>query len=160
MLRAAELGGFFAAHAIWSISDGAMLIPMFAFTKGGERSMHRLVGENQAVVEAARNQLDSNDADADDAVLLYDGYLTVGGEKLDAIFVEIRAYFMPGARMTLGVPYTPASAGRFRVHKPKLIEWTHCDDIEQQHAFAAFFDGVDAHEKGSAVWNAALDQSK
>jgi len=161
MMTASELAGFFAAHAIWSVSDGAMLIPILGFTtEDGKRSMHRLVGDNQRMVEEGRKQLAENPMNADDAVLLYDGFLTLGGEKIDAIFVEIRAYFMPGARMTLGVPYTPLSSGKFRVHKPKLLEWVDCDDIPQDAAFAAFFAGVDAHEQGAAVWNAALDQSK
>ena len=160
MLLAAELGGSFAAHAIWSVSDGAFLIPMLASAAKGERAMQRLVGENQRMVEIAREQLDSNAADVEDAALLYDGYLTINGEKLDTIFVEMRAYFMPGARLTLGIPYTPASTGKFRVHKPKLLDWIECDDFAQQDVFAAFFRGVDAHEQGSAIWNAALDQSK
>jgi hypothetical protein len=160
MLKASELGGFFAAHAIWSVSDGAMLIPMLAFAKGGNRQMIRLVGENKGMVDEGRKQLDGNLMTADDAVLLYDGYLTVGGEKLDTIFIEIRAYAMPSARMMMGVPYTPPSSGKFRVHKPKLIEWTDCDGVDQRAAFNAFFAGVDSHEQGVAVWNAALDQSK
>src|SRR5262249_17233368 len=127
MMTASELGGFFAAHAIWSVSDGAMLIPMLAFTtEGGQRSMHRLVGDTAGMGGQGRKQLDDNSMNAEDAALLYDGYLTIDGEKVDTIFVEMRAYFMPGARMILGVPYTPKSSGTFRVHKPKLLEWTEC----------------------------------
>jgi hypothetical protein len=161
MILAAELAGFFAAHAVWSVSDGAALIPMLAYTTGdGKRNMERLVGEMKAMVELGRKKLDDNPMDANDAVLLYDGYLTLDGKKIDTIFVEARAYFMPGARMMLGIPYTPPASGKFRVYKPKLLEWQDCDDIDQQAALKVFFDGVDAHEQGAAVWNAALDQSK
>ena len=106
MITASELAGFFAAHAIWSVSDGATLIPMLAYT--------------------------------------------------------VRAYFAPTSTVILAVPYTPKGdeSPRFRVHKPKLLEWSHCEDFDQRRALDAFFRGVDAHEQGAAVWNAALDQSK
>lgn len=101
MITASELAGFFAAHAIWSVSDGETLIPMLAYTtEGGDRKMERLVGDD-----------------------------------LD-------------------------ESPRFRVHKPKLLEWSHCEDFDQRSALDAFFRGVDAHEQGAAGWNAALDQSK
>ncbi len=161
MILASELAGYFAAHAVWSVSDGATLIPMLAYTTGdGERKMERMVGELGAMVELGRKKLEDNPMDANDAVLLYDGYLTLDGHKTDTIFVEARAYFMPGAKMTLGIPYTPPASGKFRVHKPKLLEWVDCDDIDQQQALQVFFEGVDAHEQGAAVWTAALDQSK
>jgi hypothetical protein len=72
----------------------------------------------------------------------------------------LRSYGFPRAKAALAVPYTPASTGQFRVHKPKLVEWHECDDFDTHAAIEAFFRGVDSHEKGAAVWNAALDQSK
>ena len=50
VIAAARLAGFFAAHAIWSVSDGATLIPILAYTtESGERHMERLVGELAAM---------------------------------------------------------------------------------------------------------------
>ena len=44
MITACRLAGFFAAHAIWCVSDSEMLIPMFAHTTfDGGRRMDRLV---------------------------------------------------------------------------------------------------------------------
>lgn len=161
MITAFELAGFFAAHAIWSVSDGETLIPMLAFTgEDGQRQMHRLVSEDlPKVVQSGQQQLESNAMDANDAVLLYDARIPIGERKLDAIIVEIRAYFSPHSKATLAVPYTPKGETAFRVHKPKLLEWTECDDFDMNQALNAFFEGVDKHEEAAKVWNAALDQS-
>jgi len=164
MKTAFELAGFFAAHAIWCVSDGETLIPIFGYTtEAGGRQMERHVGDElRDIVERGRARLDENAVDANDGVFLYDGRITVGGEKLDAILVEIRAYFSPRSKATLAVPYTPKGdrSARFLVHRPKLVQWEACEDFDTKVVLEAFFRGVDAHEQGSAVWNAALDQSK
>jgi hypothetical protein len=162
MITASELAGFFAAHAIWCVSDSETLTPMLAYTtQDGQRQMIRLAGEELGrCVEMGKQKLEANDMDADDAVLLFDGRITVGGEMLDAIIIEIRAYFSPQSKAVIAVPYTPKSSGRFRVHRPKLIGWEECDDFDQKLALQRFFHGVDQHEKGAAVWNASLDESK
>jgi hypothetical protein len=163
MITASKLGGFFAAHAIWCVSDGETLIPMLAYTTADdERKMERLVVNDDlgASVEFGKEKLEANGMDANDAVLLYDGRIPVGREKLDAIIVEMRAYFSPGSEAIMAVPYTPKSSGRFRVHKPKLLGWKNCDDFDMNAALQAFFDGVSEHEKGAKVWNDCLDESK
>src|SRR5262249_32867249 len=89
MLTAAKLAGHFAAHAIWCVSDleGEPFIPMLAYTKpGGTPTMIRLVSEDlNESVELGRQQLESNEMDADDGVLLFDGRITLNGEKVDAV---------------------------------------------------------------------------
>jgi hypothetical protein len=162
MITAAELAGFFAAHNVWCLSDADSFDPVVAFTtEDGKREMQRLIGyEAQAAVEFGRRQLDDNPMDANDAVLLFDGRITVEGGKLDAIIIEMRSYASPGARASIAVPYTPVSSGEFRVHRPKLVEWHECEDFDPDSTFAAFFQGVDAHENGAKVWNSSLDESK
>jgi hypothetical protein len=122
MVTASELAGFFAAHAIWCVSDGDTLIPMLAYTtEAGERNMIRLAGNDLAKsVEAGKQQLEANAMDATDAVLVFDGRIPVGDEKLDAIILELRAYFMPDSEVVIAVPYTPPNGGPFRVHKPRF----------------------------------------
>jgi len=93
-------------------------------------------------------------------VLAYDGRITAGGGNLDAIILEMRPYGFPWAKAAIAVPYTPASSGRFRVHRPKLVEGERCEDFDMDAAFGAFFRGVDSHEQGARVWDAALDESK
>lgn len=162
MITAAELAGVAAAHSIWCGSDADGLIPMFMYsTADGERNLERMMSDDIGhAVEQGRKRLEDGLGDATDGVLAYDGRITIDGGKLDAIILELRSYGFPWAKAVLAVPYTPASSGRFRVHKPKLIEWRECDDFDRNAAFEAFFRGVDSHEKGAAVWNATLDESK
>ena len=136
---------------------------MFAYTTaGGERKMERLLvdGELQAGVALGKAKLESNEVDANDAVLLYDGRIRLADEKIDAILIEIRAYFSPGSQAMLAVPYTPRGSGRFRVHKPKLLRWHDCDDFDVNDALLVFFEGVAEHAQGAALWNESLDESK
>jgi hypothetical protein len=162
MITASELAGFIAAHAIWCVSDADGLVPMVAFTtEDGQRKLERLVFDDAgAAVEHGRKRLEDDPLSANDGVLAYDGRITVEGGKLDAIILEMRSYGFPRAKAAIAVPYTPASSGRFRVHRPKLVEWQECDDFDMDAAFEAFFRGVDSHEQGAKVWNTALDQSK
>ncbi len=161
MINAFELAGVVAAHAIWCLSDGDGLIPIVAFaTEDGQRKMERLVYDDVGkAVEEARKRLQADPFSANDGVLVFDGRITIEGNKIDANILEMRSYAFPSAVASLAVPYTPASSGRFRVHKPKLVEWDECDDFDLDAAFEAFFSGVDSHEKGAAVWSAALDES-
>lgn len=162
MITAFNLAGFFAAHAIWCVSDGEGLVPMFACTdENDEQKMERLLVNDDlaASVEFGKSKLESNESDANDAVLVYDGRIPIQDQKYDAIVIEIRSYFSPGSKAVMAVPYKPAATGDFRVFKPKLMQWDECDDFDLNAAVQSFFEGVDAHEKGSAVWNRALDQS-
>jgi hypothetical protein len=163
MITASGLAGVFAAHAVWCVSDGETLTPMLAFTtEDGKRNMHRLVVNDdlEASVAAGKKMLKSNEMNADDAVLLYDGRISLGDEKVDAIIIEMRAYFSPKSEAILAVPYTPKQSGRFRVHKPKILDWKHCEDFDVNVALESFFNGVDSHENGSKIWNESLDESK
>ena len=162
MIAASELAGYFAAHAIWSVSDEDRLIPMLAFTnEKDEKKMERLVMDDAgAAVEFGRQKLESNGMDANDAVLVYDGRIPVNGEKMDAIIIEIRSYFSPESQLTFAVPYTPISSGKFTVYKPKIASWVNCEDFAQQNVVDSFWNGVDAHEQGVKVWNEHMDQSK
>jgi hypothetical protein len=162
MITASELAGFIAAHAIWCVTDADGLVPMVAFTtEDGQRKLERLVFDDAgAAVEHGRRRLGDDPFTANDGVLAYDGRITVEGGKLDAIILEMRSYAFPWAKATIAVPYTQVSSGRFRVHKPKLVEWERCEDFDLDAAFGAFFQGVDSHEQGAKVWAAALDESK
>jgi hypothetical protein len=162
MITASELAGFIAAHAIWCVSDVDGLTPMVAFTtEDGGRQLERLVSNDAGTaVEHGRKRLEEDPFSATDGVLAFDGRITAEGGKLDAIILELRSYGFPWARAAIAVPYTPASSGRFRVHKPKLVEWEQCEDFDLEAAFQAFFVGVEAHKQGAKVWAAALYESK
>ena len=162
MNTATELGGFFAAHAIWCVSEGDPLVPMLAYSDSdGQKNMERFVNDDlQAAVATGKQRLADNDMDANDAALLYDGRITIEDNKIDAIIVEMRSYFSPDSLAVLAVPYTPKDSGDFRVHKPKLIAWENCEDFDMNAAFEAFFKGVAGHEDGAKVWDECLDESR
>ncbi len=162
MITASELAGFFAAHAVWCVSDGDTLIPMLAYTnEGNERHMDRFAHDDLGVaVECAKQKLATNEMDANDAVLIYDGRITLTDDKLDALILELRSYVSPGSAAVLAVPYTPKGSGQFRVHKPKLLAWDNCDEFDMNQAFESFFHGVSQHEKGSKIWEQCLDESR
>ena len=162
MITASELAGFFAAHAVWSLSGADTFDPIFAYTtEDGKRHMERVIGmTTESAVGYGRQKLAAGDNDPNDAVLLFDGRITTDAGKLDAIIIEMRCYGFPGAEATIAVPYTPKASGRFLVHRPKLLVWKDCDDFDLDAAFEAFFRGVDAHQQGGKIWNDHLDQSK
>lgn len=162
MITASELAGFITAHAIWCVSDADGFVPMVAFTtEDGERKLERLVFDDAgAAVEHGRKRLEEDPFSANDGVLAYNGRITIEGDKLDAIILEMRSYGFPWAKAVIAVPYTPANSSTFRVHRPKLIAWHECDDFDINAALEAFFRGIDSHEQGAKVWKATLDQSK
>lgn len=166
VIDAADLAGFFAAHCIWSIADakgdGPSFHPVLAHVgEDGGRKMERFVVDDlERAVNEGRKRLDANAMDANAAVFAYDGRITVGSEKLDAILLEMRVYFSPSSKALIAVPYTPPSRGGLRVHRPKLLQWEDCDDFATDALFEAFWAGVDQHEQGAKLWNAHIDPSK
>jgi len=162
VLTAGELGGFSAAHAIWSVSDGSTLIPMLTCVdQNNERQMIRLVQDQlEKAVQDGKARLEANPMDANDAALLYDGYITHDGAQVDAVIIELRSYFSPGSRVAIAVPYTPGSGASFKVHKPKLLQWSACEDFDVEAVFKAFFTGIGQHEQGARIWADSLDESR
>jgi hypothetical protein len=75
-------------HAVGSVAEGGPLIP-FAVTEGAEgRKLARFVAERLEDAQAQARLALKADADASRVALAYDGYLTVEGERTDAVFVE------------------------------------------------------------------------
>lgn len=160
MITAFHLGGFFAAHAIWSLSDGDELVPMLAYTtENGERMMERLQGDDLATsVQFGQQKMEENSMNACDAALLFDAITVLNHGKTEALIIELKSYFFPQAKAAIAVPYSRV-AGKFSIHKPRLVQWDGCEQFEVNAAFEAFFIGVGGHEKGAAVWNESLDES-
>ena len=162
MLDTARLAGFFAAHGIWGVSDGATLIPMLGYEQpNGERGMDRFVmpdvgdGAN-AGLEALRR----NEHLATRAVLVVDGYVHLESGKTDSLIVEAVRYGDLGSWMKVAIPYRPQpSPLGFAVHRPKFLQVAGVDPSEYQALGDAFFEGVDSHEAAAEVWNAHYDPS-
>ena len=75
-------------HGIESVQEGGPLIP-FALTEGSDgRNLTRFVAETlEEGQQQARSHLRGQGATAR-AAIAYDGYLTVDGERSDAVLVE------------------------------------------------------------------------
>jgi len=155
-----HLAGFYAAHAVWCVSDGATLIPLVGFsTANTDRKMTRFVSDDLTqAVAMGRDWLAKNPEQATMTVLVIDAFITLESGKIDALLLEMRD-LTAGIELTMAVPYRNAESPRgFAVHKPKVLEWNGEPDALNP-IVEAFFDGVDQHEQGAAVWNARIDQS-
>jgi hypothetical protein len=164
----ARLAGFFAAHGIWSVSDGATLIPMLGYEHlNGERGMERFVmGDLGDGANAGLEALRGNTPGAARAVLVVDGYVHLQSGRTDSIIIEAVEYgaSAPAAKTTpsikMAIPYRPlATPQGFAVHRPKFLEVTGVDAADYQALGEAFYQGVDSHDAAAQVWNAHYDDS-
>lgn len=96
------------AHALSSVDDGADLIPFVLRVDAGETTIHRYVAEQlEESVSLARRSL-VDEAEAQRAVLAYDGYTTIEGERMDTLFVEA---FEQGGSSTLSIAQRTRTTG-------------------------------------------------
>lgn len=154
----ARLAGFFAAHGVWSVSDGGPLTPLLGYDEvNGQRGMTRFVAEDIAEgARKGREELETNPAGRLRAVLVLDAYIHLESGKVDALIAEAVEYGPAPKKLVIAVPYRPEP---FAVHRPKFLEIEGFPDAETGNLADAFFAGVDAHEQGNAVWSAHLDES-
>jgi hypothetical protein len=162
MENTGRLAGFFLAHAVLSISEGGILIPIFGFEPSeGKRGMKRIAFEpiEQGVAQGQTWLRDNPDAAAR-AVLIFDGYMNLQSGRTDALIVEARRYFPQAGSIQVGVPYRSAGAPRgFAVHRPKFLKWESPETTSLPVIAEAFFQGIEAHRDGNALWQRAFDQS-
>ena len=162
MEASAELAGFFAAHAVWCVSDGEVLIPFVGYeTLEGQRVLRRMTAERiEDGVAEGKKWVAANPELAARAVLIFDAFVTLESGKMDALLVMLRDYTQDVAQLTIAVPYRSAKDEMgFAVHRPKTMGFEGMD-LDWQAFYEAFWRGVFKHEQGSEVWNAHLDQSK
>ena len=160
---ALELAGFFAAHAVWCVSDGAVLTPIGAREgPGDQRQMNRFVTDPlEEGVAHGKAWLDAGAEGSDAAVLVYDGYVTLSAGKTDSLLLDIRRFGREPAQVLMAIPYRNAGhPDGFAVHRPKFLSQSGLENPDYALLGDAFFKGVDQHEQGAAVWNARLDESQ
>lgn len=162
MEAATELAGFFAAHGVWSVSDGETLIPLVAYeTADGKRQMNRVVTDRiEEGVTRGKEWLAENPDHAARAVLVFDGFITLKTGKTDALIVTVRDYTRGEAEITMAIPYRPASDAKgFAVYRPKFLGFKGAEP-DWQNVGEALWVGITKHENGAEVWNRHLDESK
>ena len=159
MNETAAMAGFFAAHGIWSVSDGATLIPLLGHedTDGG-RGMDRLAfADAGAAAKAGQDTLAAGKPGWVRAVLVVDAYLHLATGKVDALIVDAVEYLPARRSLRMAVPYRPQQSPEgFAVYRPRFVEVTGIDEPDHAALADAFFAGVDSHERAAAVWNAHL----
>jgi hypothetical protein len=157
---AAELAGFFAAHAVWCISDGEVLIPLAGSeTADGQRKLIRFEADRlEKGVAAGQKWLAENPDAAARGVLIFDGFITTRERKrADALLAMARDFSRGDAPATWAIPYRPAAdpAG-FAVERPQLLADPAAGEAPK--LAEAFWRGVRAHEKGAPVWDQHLHE--
>lgn len=160
MNELAQLIGFFAAHAIWCVLDGELLVPMVGFQRqNATRGSLRFVGSDLGhSVERARAWLETNPEHAMMAIAALDGFYPIASGKADAIILEGRLYDTHIERFEMAVPYRPKSAAEsFVVYRPKFIR---VEGETQDYSKLAdqFFAGVETYTESAKVWSAHIDQ--
>ncbi|TFC85941.1 hypothetical protein [Cryobacterium sp. TMT3-29-2] len=106
-----NLALFAIDHATSSVVPrGGPLIPFAVIEKDGDRDLHRFeVGRLEAMVAAGRHFVREQN-DLDRVAFAWDGYLSLDGERSDAVFVEASDAHAPSS-VILAQCY--ATRGRF-----------------------------------------------
>ncbi|MCP8462588.1 hypothetical protein NK553_01350 [Pseudomonas sp. ZM23] len=154
-----KMAGITAAHAVYSVCDGELLIPIYGYlSEDGKIRMVRLAHDTgEEAMQAAQQMYEENPHQALGAALILDGFVTLKDVgKVDALLLRIISYAEPRRVMELAIPYRHAhSAEGFAVFKPKVTGVTGITQEELQPLIDAFYAGRDEHAEGSAVWKAS-----
>ena len=164
---AAELGGYFLAHAVCCIERGEILLPLVGHerdaTSEGERAFALLRFEAATQDEAIRNAqrwLDENQHDLARAVLINDGFFTWAGTRRDALLARVSDFCLRTRRcLEVVLPYRPLQdEDGFAIHRPKLLRAVGLPE-SLAPIIRAFYRGIEAHEDGKRSWSRHLDES-
>ena len=160
MYQCLELAGFAAAQAVCCLFDRQPMLPLAFSRRGSGLPTVGILAVGTAAEITAHGQqwLDANVAEADWAVVVCDGYVTIGGSRKDALVLDLQSYRPRGNRMKITVPYRPHHHdGGFAVHRPKFIVKA-IEDQDLEALTQAFFRGVSSHDMGARIWDACADQ--
>lgn len=162
MILAHKLAGYIAAKALWSVNEGHNQIPLHGFVdKNDERHVSELKAETLVdSVKLGSQRLLENSEEAAYGAMVFVGTLPIGKGEYDALFLEIRDYSKPSAKVVISVPFSPKNKSKpFRVHKLKVVEWSNCDAFDKDSCLNAIFKGIEGHEDGFKLWRSSFDGS-
>jgi hypothetical protein len=151
-----QLVGETAAHSIWSVADGANLVPILTtIDKTGNSQFLRLAMDDSAdAVRYGHEKLTHYDEGNIGAVFVADGFVTLDSGKTDALVVEVRIYNGPVAKCQMVIPYRSANSAKgFAIHRPQVTELENIEQEKFQPLMKAFFEGVEGHQQGGEIWN-------
>lgn len=149
-----RMAGRYAAHAIWSISDGETLIPIVGYLdKDNNTSMERLAMGSAQALELGENRISALGSDKHGAVLIKDGAVTLETGKTDSLILDIAFADKPANRLYLLIPYRHAShPDGFAVHRLKLAALTGMSVEMKDSLVDAFIEGLESHSEGGRIW--------
>ena len=158
---AAALAGYFVAHGVWSISDGAPVTPMVAHEGDGGRGFQKFLSEDiGAGARQAETWLEENPSNALRAVLVVDGFADLDGVRRDALIARVVEYGPPRRTLHIVLPYRPLATDRgFAVHSPRFGGAEGMEGVDLEALGQAFFAGVGAHAAAASIWTEHLDES-
>jgi len=158
---AAALAGYFVAHGVWSISDGAQVVPMVAHEGTEGRGFQKFLSEDPgASARQAEAWLEGNPSNADRAVLVVDGFADLDGIRHDALIARVIEYGPPRRTLHIVLPYRPCRSDLgFAVHSPRFGGAEGMDGVDLESLGQAFFAGVGAHAAAAPIWTEHLDES-
>ncbi|OLU20714.1 hypothetical protein BVH01_01890 [Pseudomonas sp. PA1(2017)] len=159
MQESYKMAGRVAAHAVLSVCDGELLIPIYGYLgRDGKTNMVRVVSPTaeQAMAEGER-MYDQNPNQATAGVWVVDGFITlpeVG--KVDALLLNICTYGLEKSELQLAIPYRHAlSSEGFSVFNPKLLNLQNLQSEQIPSIMDAFFEGRDEHTDAAKIWKAS-----
>ncbi|MDF1660394.1 MAG: hypothetical protein P1V97_01380 [Planctomycetota bacterium] len=162
MILAHKLAGYIAAKALWSVKEEKPQVPLYGFIdKQDERHVEDIVADTLVdAVKLGSQRLIENSEDAVFGAMVFVGTLPIGKGEYDALFMEIRDYSKPEAKAIITVPFSPKTPSKtFRVHKLKVVEWSHCEDFDKEACLNSIFKGIEGHEDGFKLWRTSFDGS-
>jgi hypothetical protein len=154
MRQAMKSAGRTAAHAVWSISDGEVLVPIYQHDAAdpSKSCMHRIATEDGA--QRGLEWIEKNEHGSVSATFIFDGFAPIEGVRTDSLIIQVRRFQQPAWRIQLCIPYrTVDSPTGFATLTPQLLS---CDGFDKEAlagALDAFFEGVESHPQGSAIMN-------
>jgi hypothetical protein len=147
MQETARLAGFFAAHAIRSVSGGDPLVPILGYEQGdGARAMARFTDEDRAgSARSGQEALESNEFAATRAALVVEGVIHLAATpRTDALIVRAVSYFPERCAMAVAIPYRPnTDTDGFAVHRPRFLSFDNVAREEFPKLADAFQQGLD-----------------
>ena len=163
IFTAAELAGFAASYALWNMAENEQLVPMLVYMTDSDEirvDCIESVDSGQDPIESGIQKLRSNDMAAQYASLVYAKHINIDKTLTNAIIVEIRCYSLPKSEAVVSIPYSPKSAGNFRIHPPQITRFEHCEDSWRQPFLYSFIEGIEGNELDLKVWDAYFDMSQ
>ena len=151
-----EVVGETAAQSIWNLSAGGSLIPLFSTVDqdGHANYMQLAMDNSDDAIRYGRDKLERHEDGKVGAVLIADGYISIEGDRTDALVLEVRIYTDVTVKCQMVIPYRSAnSANGFAILRPQITALENIDEIKFQPMLDAFFVGVEAHDKGGKIWH-------